>query len=72
MKQQHDARRLTAEDIQAMLAENDQHIANQMIRYGANLRGTRAYWLTRRHELMDMIRKKGSPHVFFTLIAADL
>ena len=44
-----------------------------MIRYGKNLRGTRAYWLTRRHELMDMIRKKGSPHrdVFFTLSAAD-
>jgi hypothetical protein len=42
-----------------------------MIRYGANLRGTRAYWLTR-HELMEMIRKKGSPHVFLTLSPADL
>ena len=72
VRQQHDARRLTAEDIQAMLAENDEHIANQMIRYGSKLRGTRAYWLARRHELMDMIRRKGSPHIFFTLSAADL
>ncbi|KDR78546.1 hypothetical protein GALMADRAFT_243965 [Galerina marginata CBS 339.88] len=55
-----------------MLSENDQHIANQMILHGAKLRGTRAHWLARRHELMDMIRKKGSPHVFFTLSAADL
>lgn len=72
VRQQHDAGRLTAEDIRAMLAENDQHIANKMIRYGSKLRGTRAYWLTRRQELMDMIRMKDSPHVFFTLSAADL
>ena len=72
MRQQHNAGRLTAEDIRVMLDENDQHIANQMIRYGSKLRGTRAYWLARRQELMDMIRTKGSPDVFFTLSAADL
>jgi hypothetical protein len=72
VKQQHDAARLTADNIQAMLAESDQHIANKMIRYGSKLRGTRAYWLAHRQELMDMIRKKGSPDVFFTLSAADL
>jgi hypothetical protein len=72
VRQQHDAGRLTAEDIRALLAENDQHVANQMVRYGSNLRGTRAYWLARRHELMDMIRMKGSPDIFFTLSAADL
>ena len=55
-----------------MLLENDQHMANQMIHYGAKLQGTRAYWLACCHELMDMIRKKGSPCVFFTLSAADL
>lgn len=26
-----------------------------------------AYWLARRHELMDMIRDLNSPHLFFTL-----
>lgn len=72
IKQQHDAAGLTAADIQALLAEGDQRIANTMIRYGAKLRGTRAYWLARRHELMDMIRVQGTPHLFFTLSAADL
>lgn len=72
VKQQHDAGQLTAADIWAMLAEGDQHIINQMIRYGANLRGTRAYWTARRHELMDFIQKKGTPEMFWTLSAADL
>ena len=72
VRQQHNAGCLTAEDIWVMLDENDQHIANQMIRYGSKLRGTRAYWLARRHELMDMIWTQSSPDVFFTLSAADL
>ncbi|OBZ66500.1 hypothetical protein A0H81_13517 [Grifola frondosa] len=72
VRQQHDAARLTAADIKTMLQEGDELLANRMIRYGAHLRGTRAYWLVRRSELIDMIHIKGSPHVFFTLSAADL
>lgn len=30
------------------------------------------YWTARRHELMDLIREKGTPDVFCTLSAADL
>lgn len=72
IKQQHDAARLTAEDIQVMMAESDQKLASTMIRYGQHLRGTRAYWLARQHEVMDMTRDLNSPHLFFTLSAADL
>ncbi|KAJ3505917.1 hypothetical protein NLJ89_g7163 [Agrocybe chaxingu] len=59
-------------DIQTLLAEGDQQLVSKMVRYGANLWGTRAFWLSRRHELLDMIRVKNSPHLFFTLSAADL
>jgi hypothetical protein len=61
VKQQHDAGQLTVADLRAMLAEGDQHIVNQMICYGANLRGTRTYWTARRHELMDFIQNKSNP-----------
>ncbi|KAF7293451.1 ATP-dependent DNA helicase [Mycena indigotica] len=72
VRQNHDAGRLTAEELAAMLREGDASVARKMIRYGAKLRGTRAYWHARRNELTDMIRVKGSPHFFFTLSAADL
>lgn len=72
VKQKQDAAQLSAADIAAMLAEGDESLVRNMIRYGANLRGTRAYWSARRQEVTDMIRVLGSPHVFFTLSAADL
>lgn len=72
VRQQHDAAGLTVAEIKAMLAEGDQVLVNRMVRYGSQLRGTRAFWLARRAELTDMIRLIGSPHVFFTLSAADL
>ncbi|CAK5270706.1 unnamed protein product [Mycena citricolor] len=72
VKQNHDAGRMTSEELKALLEEGDQSIARKMIRYGTKLRGTRAFWHSRRNELTDMIRVKGSPHLFFTLSAADL
>jgi ATP-dependent DNA helicase PIF1 len=72
VKQRHDAPQLNAADIRTLLSDNDETIVRQMMRYGANLRGTRAYWATRRQELMDFIREKGCPDVFWTLSAADL
>lgn len=72
VKQHHDAARLTADDIRSLLEEGDDVLVNRMVRYGGNLRGTRAYWLARRAELIDMINMRGSPHAFFTLTAADL
>ncbi|TFK89923.1 hypothetical protein K466DRAFT_584175 [Polyporus arcularius HHB13444] len=46
-----------------MLDHGDEFLATRMIRYGMSLRGTRAYWLARRAELVDMIRVQGSPHL---------
>lgn len=63
---------MTAADIQALLAEGDEQIVNKMMNYGATLRGTRAYWLARRHELADALQIQGCPAVFWTLSAADL
>jgi hypothetical protein len=72
VKQNHEAGRMTAAELETLLQEGDQSVVRKMIRYGAKLRGTRAYWHARRNELIDMIRVKGSPHLFFTLSAADL
>lgn len=44
----------------------------KMLRYGATLRGTRAFWAQQRQELVDMIRVIGTPHLFFSLSAADM
>jgi len=73
VKQQHDAGQLTAADIRAMLAESDQHIVNQMIRYGANLRGTRAYWTARRNGriYIDTCRKLKTPPKILKLRANE-
>jgi ATP-dependent DNA helicase PIF1 len=72
VKQSHIAAPLTATDLRRMLEEGDKSIAHNMIRYGATLRGTRAYWSAHRSELTDAINVLGSPHAFITLSAADL
>lgn len=72
VKQHHNAAGLTAADIQTMLGEGDDLIAKQMIKFGGALRGTRAYWLARRYELLDAIQVMGCPSAFITLSAADL
>jgi hypothetical protein len=36
-----------------------------MVRYGVGLQGTRVYWLSQRHQLLDMIHILGTPHLFF-------
>ena len=72
VRQNQDAGRMTIAEMQELLNDGDKSLAHNMMRYGAGLRGTRAYWLARRRELLDMIRIRGSPHLFFTLSAADL
>lgn len=62
---------LTVEDLRTMIEEGDGALAGRMMRYGRQLRGTRAYWATRRAELTDMIDVIGTPHLFITFSAAD-
>ncbi len=55
------------------MTERDNHLADQVIRFGEGLRGTRQFWMKRRVELMDMIKQLGSQGmIFFTFSAADL
>lgn len=47
-------------------------MAERISRAGANLRGTRPYWLDRRKELQAMIKQLHCPHLFLTFSAADV
>ncbi|XP_057835128.1 uncharacterized protein LOC131045552 [Cryptomeria japonica] len=49
----------------------DDQLPNQLLRFGATLRGTRAYWRKSRKELTAMIFQLGPPTLFFTLSSAD-
>lgn len=72
VKQSLNGEQLTVEEVQRMV-ESDIHMADKIIRFGENLRGTRQFWNKRRFELADMIRQIGSEGmVFFTFSAADL
>lgn len=47
-------------------------MTKQLMYYGSELRGTRSFWSKKTRELLDMINECGTPHLFFTLSAADL
>lgn len=72
VKQQHTEDRMTAAQLRQHISEGGENITNNMLRYKAHLRGTRAFWLAQRKELIDQIQVLGTPHVFFMLSAADL
>ena len=64
---------LTVTDIQEKIAAGDKHIADRIMQYGENLRGSRQFWNARRCELSDMIKQLGSEGmIFFTFSSADL
>ena len=46
-------------------------LPDQIMRFGASLRGTRSFWHKSKNELTDMISQLGCPTFFFTLSAAD-
>ncbi|XP_059070441.1 uncharacterized protein LOC131860092 [Cryptomeria japonica] len=49
----------------------DDQLPKQLLRFGATLRGTRAYWNKSRKELTTMISQLGTPTLFFTLSSTD-
>src|SRR6266540_3635262 len=72
VKQRLDGEQLTVEEVQEMIERNN-HLADQVIRFGEGLRETRQFWIKRRGELTDMIKQIGfQKMVFFTFSAADL
>ncbi|CAG8803458.1 10099_t:CDS:2 [Cetraspora pellucida] len=72
VKQSLNREQLNVKDVQEMV-DNDNCIADKIVRFGEGLHGTRQFWNKRQSELMDMIRQLGSQGmVFFTFSTADL
>ncbi|CAG8641197.1 7999_t:CDS:2 [Cetraspora pellucida] len=72
IKQCQDGIQLSVEEIQE-LANSDSHLADKVIRFSEDLRGTRQFWKRRHFELSDMIKQlKTHGMIFFTFSAADL
>ena len=64
---------LRISDIQERIAAGDKHMADRIMKYRENIRGSRQFWMSRRYELTDMIKQVGSEGmIFFTLSSADL
>jgi ATP-dependent DNA helicase PIF1 len=64
---------INVKDIQEMIENGDDKMADRIMRYGEGLRGTRQFWMARRYELTDMIKQIGHRGlIFFTFSAADL
>jgi hypothetical protein len=64
---------ITVTDIQERISSGDNHIANKIMRYGKELRGTQQFWNGRRCELSNIIKQIGPEGLdFFTFSAADL
>ena len=60
-------------DIQEMIEQGDQNLADKIMRYGEGLRGSRQFWMARRYELSDFIKQIGHQGlIFFTFSVADL
>ena len=73
VKQNLSDEQIDVTDIQEMIANGDNKIADRIMRYGEGLRGTRQFWMARRHELTDMIKQIDHQGlIFFTFSAADL
>ena len=54
-----------------MAGRKVEHFSNRVLRYAANLRGTRQYWFQQRSKLFAMVDTLDMPTVFFTHSAAD-
>src|SRR5438477_953631 len=59
-------------ELTKLLEEDINRLADRISRAGANLLGTRPYWLARRTELKAMIKDLHCPHLFITFSAADV
>lgn len=75
VKRSHGSRPVDIAELRAAFEENTvegQALLNSVVRYTGSLRGTRAFWNGRRHQLDAMVHGLGTPNVFMTFSAADL
>ena len=59
VKQHLNEGQLDVSDIQEMIGNGDNQLADRIMRYGEGLRGSRQFWMARRYELTDMIKQIG-------------
>ena len=72
VKQSLNDAQITVTDIQEKIKQGDRHLADRIMRFGEDLRGSRQFWNARRNELSDMIKQIGTKGlIFFTFSAAD-
>ena len=72
MRRDEEARGISAEELQELLAGGNRYIENQLHYFASSLRGTPQWKLARRFELLDLIEEVGMPTFFVTTSAADL
>ncbi|CAG8702723.1 14889_t:CDS:2 [Cetraspora pellucida] len=71
VKQSLNENKLTVKEVQEIIESNN-HLADQVIRFGESLYGTRQFWNRRWLELSDMIKQLGSQGlIFFTFNLID-
>ena len=63
---------VTLDMLQEQAHEGSGSLFNQISQMGQKLRGTQPYWLQKGQDLEAMVLNLDTPHLFFTLSAADL
>ena len=72
LRQHPNAAALSLEEIRAFSDAEKNRLAQDVVRFGAHLRGSAMFWRSQRQNLMAMIDQLGTPHCYFTLSAADM
>ena len=60
VKQNLTDNQITVKDIQERIIQGDSNLANKIMWFGKDLRGSQQFWTAWRHELSDMIKQIGS------------
>ncbi|CAB4429934.1 unnamed protein product [Rhizophagus irregularis] len=73
VKQNLKEEQINISDIQEMIANGNNKIADRIMRYGEGLRRTRQFWIARRKELLDLIKQTGANGlIFFTFSTTEM
>ena len=72
LRQHPDSAALTLEEVRALPEAERRRLAQDVVRFGAHLRGSQQFWRSQRQNLMALIDQLGTPHCYFTLSSADM
>jgi hypothetical protein len=71
VKQHPEQNALTVDDLRAAFnddTDESQALLNSIVRHSASLRGTRAFWNGKRHNLEACVYQLGTPTAFLTFL----